>query len=225
MGLKLMGIQKSFGQPPVHVLKGISFDIRDGEFVALTGRSGSGKSTFLYVLRTLDPASGGRLLLDGKDVTSLSAPELHRFRNLYMGFVFQFHYLLPELTCLENVLMPARKTGRHQGMQKEALRLMASFEVEQLRDKVPGRISGGERQRVAIARALIMKPKFLFADEPTGNLDSASGERVLRIFEEVNRKNRTTIVMVTHDRGYAARASRQIGLKDGEVEFDRKRSR
>jgi putative ABC transport system ATP-binding protein/lipoprotein-releasing system ATP-binding protein len=163
--------------------------------------------------------------LDGKDVLSLSSPELHRFRNLYMGFVFQFHYLLPELTCLENVLMPARKTGRHKGMEKEALRLMASFEVDKLRDKVPGRISGGERQRVAIARALIMKPKFLFADEPTGNLDSASGERVLRIFEEVNRKNRTTIVMVTHDRGYAARASRQIGLKDGEVEFDRKRSR
>lgn len=223
--LQLRNIQKSFGQPPVKVLKGISFDVKDGEFVALTGRSGSGKSTLLYVLSTLDPATGGSLLLDGKDVNALSPGELHRFRNLHMGFVFQFHYLLPELTCLENVLMPARKTGRHKGMEKEALKLMAGFEVDQLRDKPPGKISGGERQRVAIARALIMKPKFLFADEPTGNLDSTSGEKVLKIFERVNKKDGTTILMVTHDQGYANRAKRRIGLKDGEIEFDRKRAR
>jgi ABC-type lipoprotein export system ATPase subunit len=223
MSLILKGIQKSFGQPPVHVLKGISFQIKDGEFVALTGRSGSGKSTLLYVLSSLDPPSGGLLRIDNKEVPSLRPEELHRFRNLHMGFVFQFHYLLPELTCLENILMPARKTNRHLAFRKEGLRLMEEFEVAHVKDKVPGKVSGGERQRVAIARALLMKPKYLFADEPTGNLDSLSGERVMKIFERVNRKHKTTIVMVTHDHGYANRAGRRIGLKDGEVEFDRKK--
>jgi putative ABC transport system ATP-binding protein/lipoprotein-releasing system ATP-binding protein len=223
MGLVLNGINKSFGTPPVHVLKNISFDIKDGEFVALTGRSGSGKSTLLYVLSSLDPPTSGGLKVDGKAFETLPSKELHQFRNLHMGFVFQFHYLLPELTCLENILMPARKTGKQLEFQKDALRLMRDFEVEHVKDKVPGKVSGGERQRVAIARALLMKPKYLFADEPTGNLDSASGEKVMKIFERVNRQHKTTVIMVTHDMGYANRAKRRIGLKDGEVEFDRKR--
>ncbi len=222
MGLKLNDIRKSFGTPPVNVLKGISFEIKDGEFVALTGRSGSGKSTLLYVLSSLDPPTSGSLKVDGREMESLAPSDLHQFRNLHMGFVFQFHYLLPELTCLENILMPARKTGRQVELQKDALKLMRDFEVEHVKDKVPGKISGGERQRVAIARALLLKPKYLFADEPTGNLDSASGEKVMKIFEQVNRKHKTTVIMVTHDMGYANRAKRRIGLKDGAVEFDRK---
>ena len=223
MSLLLNGIRKSFGAPPVNVLKGISFEIKDGEFVALTGRSGSGKSTLLYVLSSLDPPTSGSLKVDGREMESLEPSDLHRFRNLHMGFVFQFHYLLPELTCLENILMPARKTGRQVELQKDALKLMRDFEVEHVKDKVPGKVSGGERQRVAIARALLLKPKYLFADEPTGNLDSASGEKVMKIFEQVNRKHKTTVIMVTHDMGYANRAKRRIGLKDGAVEFDRKR--
>ncbi len=194
----------------------------DGEFVAITGRSGSGKSTLLYVLSSLDPATSGSITLEGTEITSLSDRDLHRFRNEKMGFVFQFHHLLPELTTEENILFPARKTDRQEELRKEVFRLMEDFEIGHIRGKLPGQISGGERQRVAIARALLMKPKYLFADEPTGNLDSVSSDRVLRIFEKVNRQDQTTVIMVTHDMGYAGRARRQIGLKDGEIEFDRK---
>jgi len=223
MGLQVRGIEKSFGQPPTRVLKGVSFTIKEGEFVALTGRSGSGKSTLLYILSTLDPPTSGEILLDGRALSSFSEERMHTTRNKDIGFVFQFHHLLPELSCLENILMPARRTGRHLALRKEALSLMEDFEVGHVKDKPPGKVSGGERQRVAIARALILRPKYLFADEPTGNLDSSSGERVMRIFERVNRRDRTTIVMVTHDKGYAERARRRIGLKDGEIEFDRKK--
>ncbi len=222
MGLILKDIRKSFGQPPTHVLKGISFNVQDGEFVALTGRSGSGKSTLLYIISSLDPPSSGSLKMDGHEVASMTPEEINLFRNQHVGFVFQFHYLLPELTCLENILMPARKVGRQETMKKEALALMRDFEVEHVKNNPPGKVSGGERQRVAIARALLMRPRYLFADEPTGNLDSTSGEKVMKIFEKVNRRDKTTVVMVTHDQGYALRAKRRIGLVDGEVDFDRK---
>jgi putative ABC transport system ATP-binding protein/lipoprotein-releasing system ATP-binding protein len=139
-----------------------------------------------------------------------------------MGFVFQFHYLLPELDCEENVLFPARKTDRHEELRDYAVQLMEDFEIGHIRKKLTGQISGGERQRVAIARALIMRPKYLLADEPTGNLDSVSGEKVISIFERVNRELKTTILMVTHEPDYAARAKRRIGLKDGEIEFDKR---
>ena len=224
MGLKAQNIVKSFGNPPFVVLKSLSFEIADGEFVAVTGRSGSGKSTLLYSLSTLDSLTSGDLLLDGQDTRALTSKELHRFRNQKMGFVFQFHYLLPELTCVENVLFPARKTNRHQELRGYADQLMEDFEIAHIREKLSGQISGGERQRVAIARALIMRPKYLLADEPTGNLDSVSGEKVISIFEKVNRELKTTVLMVTHEQDYAARAGRQIGLKDGEIEFDRKRA-
>ncbi|HVM31522.1 MAG TPA: ABC transporter ATP-binding protein [bacterium] len=223
MGLKAQALVKSFGEPPTVVLKGLSFEVKDGEFVAITGRSGSGKSTLLYSLSLLDRLTSGHLLLDGRDTTTLSAKEKHRFLNLKLGFVFQFHYLLPELTCEENVLFPARKTNRHEALRKRAVHLMEQFEIGHIRGKLPGQISGGERQRAAIARALIMEPQYLFADEPTGNLDSVSGEKVMRIFEETNRRAKTTIIMVTHDLGYANRAKRRIGLKDGAIEFDKRR--
>ncbi len=223
MGLKAQGLVKSFGNPPTVVLKGLSFEIKDGEFVAITGRSGSGKSTLLYSLSLLDRLSAGKLLLDGRDTTTLTQKEKHRFLNQKMGFVFQFHYLLPEITCEENVLFPARKTNRHEELRKKAVRLMDQFEIGPIRAKLPGQISGGERQRVAIARALIMDPQYLFADEPTGNLDSVSGEKVMEIFRQTNRESKTTIIMVTHDLGYANRAKRRIGLKDGAIEFDRRK--
>jgi len=223
MGLNAKNIVKSFGNPPNIILKSLTFGIEEGEFVAITGRSGSGKSTLLYSLSTLDPLSSGTLLLDSQNVGTLSNKDLHKFRNEKMGFVFQFHYLLPELTCEENVLFPARKTNRHEELRPFAVQLMKDFEIGHIRSKLSGQISGGERQRVAIARALIMKPKYLFADEPTGNLDSVSGEKVISLFEKVNKELKTTILMVTHEQDYAARAGRQIGLKDGAIEFDRKK--
>ncbi len=222
MGLKAKNIVKSFGKPPTVVLKTLSFEIKDGEFVAITGRSGSGKSTLLYTLSTLDPLTSGTILLDGNDITSMSPKAVHQFRNQNMGFVFQFHYLLPELTCEENVLFPARKTNQHEKLRQYAVKLMEDFEIGHVRKKLSGQISGGERQRVAIARALVMKPKYLFADEPTGNLDSISGEKVISLFERINKERKTTILMVTHEPDYAARAKRRIGLKDGQIEFDRK---
>lgn len=223
MGLAAKNIVKSFGRPPTVVLKNLSFEVRDGEFVAITGRSGSGKSTLLYTLSTLDPLTSGSILLDGRNTRDLSSKELHQFRNQKMGFVFQFHYLLPELTCEENVLFPARKTGRQEELRKYGVQLMETFEIGHIRQKLPGQISGGERQRVAIARSMVMKPKYLFADEPTGNLDSVSGEKVIALFEKINREMKTTILMVTHEGDYAARAGRRIGLKDGAIEFNRKR--
>jgi putative ABC transport system ATP-binding protein/lipoprotein-releasing system ATP-binding protein len=225
MGFIVKNLVKSFGKPPLVVLKSLSFEIKDGEFVAITGRSGSGKSTLLYTLSTLDPVTSGKVLLDGKDSGALSQKAIHQFRNQNMGFVFQFHYLLPELDCEENVLFPARKTNRHEKLRKYAVQLMEDFEIGHIRKKLSGQISGGERQRVAIARALIMKPKYLLADEPTGNLDSVSGEKVIALFEKINRELKTTVLMVTHEQDYASRASRQIGLRDGEIEFDRKRQR
>lgn len=225
MGLLGKKMIKSFGQPPTVVLKNLDLEIKDSEYVAITGRSGSGKSTLLYSLSTLDPLTSGSLVLDGQEVAGLSRKDLYRFRNLNMGFVFQFHYLLPELTCEENVVFPARKTQRHEELREYAVKLMEEFEIGSVRKKLSGQISGGERQRVAIARALVMRPKYLFADEPTGNLDSVSGEKVISIFERINKELGTTILMVTHEQDYAARATRQIGLKDGEIEFDQQRPR
>lgn len=225
MGLSGHQMVKSFGTPPTVVLKSLDLEVEDGDFVAVTGRSGSGKSTLLYSLSTLDPLTSGTLALDGRDVKSLTRKELYRFRNQHMGFVFQFHYLLPELDCEENVLFPARKTGQHEKTRQYAVQLMEEFEIGHVRKKLSGQISGGERQRVAIARAMVMKPKYLFADEPTGNLDSVSGDKVISIFGKINREMKTTILMVTHEPDYAARATRQIGLKDGTIEFDRKKGR
>jgi putative ABC transport system ATP-binding protein/lipoprotein-releasing system ATP-binding protein len=158
------------------------------------------------------------VLLGDRNVPTLRPAELHRFRNEQMGFVFQFHYLLPELSALENVLMPTRKTGQEKAKRARAVELLEGFGLSRKLDNLPRAMSGGEAQRVAIARALIMGPSYLFADEPTGNLDSANGELVMQIFQEANRTHGTTIVMVTHDPDFAAMASRQIVLKDGQVQ-------
>jgi putative ABC transport system ATP-binding protein/lipoprotein-releasing system ATP-binding protein len=217
MSIVLREVAKTFGDPPVVALRDISLTIADGEFAALTGRSGSGKSTLLYILSTLDHPSSGQVLLGGRAVQSLAPEELHRFRNEQMGFVFQFHYLLPELSALENVLMPARKMRRDQAVHAEAVDLLNEFGLADKLNSLPRQMSGGECQRVAIARALVMHPRYLFADEPTGNLDTANGELVLRIFRDANRTRGTTIVMVTHDPDFASLATRQIVLRDGRI--------
>jgi putative ABC transport system ATP-binding protein/lipoprotein-releasing system ATP-binding protein len=220
--IECRSLVKNFGAPPTRVLRSLSFGVEAGEFMAVTGRSGSGKSTLLYVVSGLDDPTSGDVFITGTNIHGMEKHELHYFRNSRMGFVFQFHYLLPELTSLDNILMPARKFKKEKERREMALSLMDRFEVSPCRDKYPSQMSGGEQQRVAVARALIMEPEILFADEPTGNLDSVSGEKVMKIFEDINVKHGTTILLVTHERDYAARAGRQIHLVDGEIDRDKK---
>jgi len=217
MSIRGRGIRKAFGTPPQEVIKGIDLQVNEGEFVAITGRSGSGKSTLLYIMSSLDPATAGDLELDGKDIQAMDEQELHQFRNEKMGFVFQFHYLLPELTAIDNVLMPARKTKTENSRRERALGLLKEFDLEDKRNRLPGELSGGEQQRVAIARALIMEPRYIFADEPTGNLDSVNGDLVLQILKRISREQKAAVVMVTHDPDYAAMTDRHIQLSDGQV--------
>jgi len=223
--IECASLVKSFGEPPVHALRGLSFHVERGEFVAITGRSGSGKSTLLYVLSGLDNPSSGEVMITGRNIHRMGGEELHLFRNSRMGFVFQFHYLLPELTSIENILMPARKFRKERERRARALSLIEEFGVEHCANKYPSQMSGGEQQRVAVARALIMEPDFIFADEPTGNLDSINGERVLDILTGINREHGTTVLLVTHEPDFAARAGRQIQLADGKIASDRRERR
>lgn len=215
--LEVKNIQKSFGEPAVQVLFDINFKIQNKEFVSITGRSGSGKSTLLYILSTLDQPSRGQVLFDGTDVTTLKEQEIHEFRNKKMGFIFQFHYLLPELTALENVLMPARRTGQHISRQKRGQDLLAEFGLAQKMDRLPKHLSGGEQQRVAIARSLIMEPQYVFADEPTGNLDSANGDIVMGILKKATSDFGASVIYVTHDADFAGLANHKIQLHDGRI--------
>lgn len=216
-------ICKSFTQesePPAQVLFDLDLEIPTGDFVAITGRSGSGKSTLLYILSSLDQPTSGQLLIDGIDLVQMTSEEVHVFRNEKMGFIFQFHYLLPELTALENVLMPARKTGRQKELHSRGVELLERVGLESKLRQLPKQLSGGEQQRVAIARALVMSPKYLFADEPTGSLDSVNGNIVMQILEDVSKTGETTVIYVTHDREFAARARHRVELSDGRITAD-----
>jgi putative ABC transport system ATP-binding protein/lipoprotein-releasing system ATP-binding protein len=179
------------------------------------GRSGSGKSTLLYLLSSLDRSFDGEVFIDGAKVNELDVEAVHQLRNQKIGFVFQFHYLLSELSALENVLLPARKAGLLKEKEAFAIELLNAVGLGDKNHRFPHHLSGGEQQRVAIARALVMRPKYLFADEPTGNLDSVSGNIVLDLFEKFNREFGTTIIYVTHDEDFGGRARRQIRLVDG----------
>lgn len=217
MGIRSIRITKDFGEPPTRVLHEIDVEIGDGEFVSISGRSGSGKSTLLYILSSLDDPSGGAVWIDDHCLADMEVNELHAFRNQNIGFIFQFHYLLPELTALENVLLPARSLNLHRSMTAEGEHLLEVFGIGGKGGRHPSQLSGGEQQRVAIARALLMKPRYIFADEPTGNLDTANAERVMEILRQVNRDHGTTIVLVTHDPDFAASANREIHLVDGRI--------
>ncbi|PWU22061.1 MAG: ATP-binding protein [Bdellovibrio sp.] len=217
MGVVAQGIGKVFGDPPLRVLTGIDAEIRDGEFVALTGRSGSGKSTLMYILSSLDEPSEGVIKIDGQDLRSIPDEELYRFRNQHMGFVFQFHYLIAELTTLDNVLMPTLKFNSRDAKTAYAESLLEKVGLKEKMNRLPRQLSGGEQQRVAIARALVMEPKYLFADEPTGSLDTLNGDLVMKIIKEINVHQKTTVVMVTHDPDFANLADRQIRLADGKL--------
>ncbi len=217
--IKVDNVKKSFGEPPIEILHGITFEIPDKSFVSITGKSGSGKSTLLYSMSTLDHPTSGSVYFDGVEISSMNEKEVHEFRNLKMGFIFQFHYLLPELSALENVLMPARRTGQHIARRKRAVDLLTEFGIEEKLDRLPRQLSGGEQQRVAIARSLIQEPKYIFADEPTGNLDSANGEIVMNWLKKATRDSNTTVIYVTHDPDFAALADQKILLKDGRLEI------
>jgi lipoprotein-releasing system ATP-binding protein len=217
MAIELTDIRKSFGNPPFEVLKGISLKIENGEFVSFVGKSGCGKSTLLYIMSTLDQPTSGTVMIDGMNVHTLPEKELHQFRNLKMGFVFQFHHLLPELSALENVLMPAIKAKQGETKKEMAQSLLTDFGLASKFHNHPGQLSGGEQQRVAIARALIMEPEYLFADEPTGNLDSVNGNIVMNLLAKINKARNMTVIYVTHDEDFANRAARQVQMADGRL--------
>ncbi len=217
MAIQMHDIEKSFGTRATKVLHGITGEIQSGEMVSITGRSGSGKSTLLYIISTLDRPSAGDVTIDGVRFSAMNSKQLHGFRNTKMGFVFQFHHLLPELTALENVLMPTLKTRSSKTRRAFALELLREFDLSDKADRLPAQLSGGEQQRVAIARALVMQPRYVFADEPTGNLDSANGQLVMNLFRRINHERQTTIIYVTHDQDFAAMASRKIQLVDGKL--------
>lgn len=215
--IRCENVIKEFGTPPQRVLHGLSFEIKAGEFVSISGRSGSGKSTLLYILSTLDHPTYGEVFIQGHSLSKMSVDEVHRFRNEKVGFVFQFHYLLPELTALENVLLPPRNLNRQKEKQKEAIRLLEELDVASQMNKLPSQMSGGQQQRIAIARALIMHPKYIFADEPTGNLDTKNADVVMKIFKRINKEHGTTISLVTHEPDFAAQAERELYLIDGRI--------
>jgi len=206
---------------PLQVLKGIDLRIDEKELVSIVGSSGAGKSTLLHCIGTLDLPSSGRIKLGKDELTGLSGAKLAAIRNRAIGFVFQFHHLLPEFTALENVMMPGLIQGRSQrDMKGLALSLLKEVGLEPRATHRPGELSGGEQQRVALARALVLAPRLILADEPTGNLDSATSDSVQELFFDINRRHGTTIVVVTHDVDFAMRMPRVVTMKDGRIASD-----
>ena len=214
MIIEAHGIHKSFGS--LEVLKGIDFCAAEKETVAIVGASGAGKSTLLQILGTLSTPDSGSLLIDGQDVLRLSGDALSAFRGRRIGFVFQAHHLLPEFTALENVMIPALIAGRkRQEAQKDAAALLERVGVSARAGHKPSELSGGEQQRVAIARAIINRPAVLFADEPTGNLDSVTRQEIHKLFFDLRDATGQTIVIVTHDPALAELCDRSLTMKDG----------
>lgn len=211
-------IIKEFGSPPQRVLHGIDLKIEDGEFVSISGRSGSGKSTLLYLISTLDLPSQGRVIIDGHDIAAMKSADLHHFRNKHVGFIFQFHFLLPELKTIENILLGPRNLGLEKQYKTKAYELLERLEILEQAEKLPSQMSGGQQQRVAIARALILNPRYLFADEPTGNLDSTTANSVMELLKQINKEDGTTIILVTHEPDFSKMADREIFLVDGQVQ-------
>ncbi len=213
--VELRGVKKSIGQE--QILKGIDLEVYSGEFVAIIGASGSGKSSMLYIMGLLDRPTEGEVLFEGQVVDFSDEKKLSEIRNKKIGFVFQFHYLLPEFTLLENVMLPAIKMGMERKQAEErAYELLRALGLGGKERRRIFQISGGEMQRVAIARALMNKPSVILADEPTGNLDSKNTQAVMEIFKEINSQG-TTIVMVTHELELAEQAQRVVEMKDGEI--------
>ena len=215
MMIEAKGIEKSFGT--LKVLKGIDLQVEKSEVASIMGASGAGKSTLLQILGTLSTPDAGTFIVDGTDVTGLNRREISRFRNLKLGFVFQFHHLLPEFTSLENVMIPALIAGKSEKTAKdEALKLLDTMGLAERTSHKPSELSGGEQQRVAIARALVNRPAVLFADEPSGNLDSVTKSEIHNLFFRLRDELGQTIVIVTHDPELAKMCDRTLFMKDGQ---------
>ncbi|SMO69163.1 lipoprotein-releasing system ATP-binding protein [Saccharicrinis carchari] len=211
------GIKKQFGD--LQVLKGIDLDIRQGEVVSIVGPSGAGKTTLLQILGTLDKPNAGEVSVNNIAIQQLSEKELSRFRNANIGFVFQFHQLLPEFNAVENIILPALIAGKNKAKSEEKARsLLAFLNLHDRETHKPAELSGGEKQRVAIARALINDPAVVFADEPTGSLDSQNQEELHKLFFKLRDEFKQTFVIVTHDLHLAHRSDREIKMKDGYIE-------
>lgn len=214
--IKAQNIHKSYAA--LHVLKGVDIHIKEGEIVSIVGASGAGKSTLLHILGTLDKADSGVLEINGVKVNELKEKKLAAFRNANIGFVFQFHHLLPEFTALENVCMPAFIGGKSASeTEQKAMELLSYLGLENRAQHKPSELSGGEQQRVAVARALINNPKVIFADEPSGNLDSASAKELHDLFFLLREKFNQTFVIVTHNLELADKADRKLLMKDGVI--------
>ena len=217
--MESLNVSKYFHDPvTIKILDNINFSLYESEFVSIIGKSGCGKSTLLYLLSTLDTNYEGRIEINNTVVTGLSQNELAKFRNENIGFIFQFHFLLPEFTALENVMLPALKRGKFSKEEIEAMAMekLGSVQMRDFAMKPSGKLSGGQQQRVAVARALINNPKIIMADEPTGNLDSVNTGLVFDIFKELAAKG-NTIIAVTHDNDFAGKSDRIIEMKDGEI--------
>ena len=218
--LELKNITKFYGE--TQVLFGMDFALEEASFTSIIGQSGSGKSTLLNILGTLDKPSGGEVYIDGKLVSSMKAKELARVRNTTMGFIFQFHHLLPEFSALENILMPT-KIQRGKVTVEDlawAEELIDVVGLKKVKNNNALKMSGGQQQRTAIARALMNKPKLILADEPTGNLDSDTAEQIYQLMRSINEKYKTSFLIITHDQEIAQKADRIIEIKDGRVILD-----
>jgi len=220
IALSVNNLNKYFYDPETfQVLKNISFDVKKGEFLTLIGKSGSGKSTMLYVLSTMDTDYEGELFINRTKLTGKTQNELAAFRNAYIGFVFQFHYLLPEFSAIDNVMLPALKLGlkSKEEIKENAFQNLSLLGLKDQAYKSANKLSGGQQQRVAIARALINNPSIIMGDEPTGNLDSKNTRNVFEIFKELTKERGQTIIAVTHDEEFAQNSDRTIELADGEL--------
>jgi lipoprotein-releasing system ATP-binding protein len=209
-------IHKRFG--PVQVLKGVDIDVQKAEVVSIAGPSGSGKSTLLHILGTLDQADAGTIRMNNTEISLLSPKKMAAFRNKHIGFVFQFHHLLPEFTALENVCIPGWLAGRKKNeVKEEAEKLLKLLGLSQRLENKPNQLSGGEQQRVAVARALINKPGIIMADEPTGNLDSANARELHQLFFDLRKQFNQTFLIVTHNEELAQLSDRVLHMKDGKI--------
>ena len=222
--LRLENIEKYYSGSvdKLHIIRNLNLSVEEGEFISILGRSGSGKSTLLNVIGLLDKIDGGKIFIDGKEVDVLSDSEKDRLKNKMLGFVFQFHYLLPEFTALENVMLPALidDFSNKSEIEKRAMELLKSVGLEERVHHKPSQLSGGEKQRVAIARALINSPKILLADEPTGNLDEETSETIFNILRNINKNRKQTIIVVTHSKDLAQISDKKLYLKKGVLETE-----
>lgn len=218
--LEAKNINKYFRDPVLfHVLKDISFSVNEGEFISIMGKSGCGKSTLLYILSTMDTDYEGELFLSGEKLTGKTGTQLSRFRNSHIGFVFQFHYLLPEFSVLENVILPAKKLGKKslQEIEHDAMENLRLLGVDKHAHKKASRVSGGEKQRIAITRALINNPAIIMCDEPTGNLDSRNADIVFDLFNQLTIEKNISLLVVTHDQDFADKTHKIITMEDGRI--------